>query len=161
MRIFQILVISFVVSLTGSFGETVCPRFMLGDVLIDNRVNSADSTTLLRFLSGLIALTPCQRLAADVDADGSITRGDLHVIQSYIVQSIRVLPALYGDVSHNGSLGGLDSSIVGGYIQGIRTMTAVQLHLADVNRDGAVDYLDLYLIDNAVVGNIPKLPIPK
>lgn len=162
MRTLRILTISCLLYTFGAFGEEFnCPNLIMGDVSLNGKVNSADLAILSSFLVGLKALNPCQRIAADVDADSIITRGDLNVLRAFVVQLINVLPALYGDVTHNGSLSSLDTSFVSAYISGSRSFSPAQLHLADVNRDGVVDFFDQALISKAVVRNLPKLPIPK
>lgn len=57
-------------------------NLQLGDVSYDGKVNTADSTLVLQYVSGTIEFSNLQKRLADVDHDGKVTTADAVVIMN-------------------------------------------------------------------------------
>ena len=84
---------------TNNGSVTVLP-FLLGDVDGDGFVTMDDAFMVLMYLSGLIDLTPRQRLAADVNQDGVIDMLDVQLIMAMAAAAAQSAPiSLSAEVS--------------------------------------------------------------
>lgn len=147
--------------LITTFSFSASAECLLGDVSSNGRVTGLDAAYVFSYLSGKMVLNECQRISADTDGDGKITRGDAFLIGEYAVQNLKSLPAQFGDVLYEGAASAKSAAAVMQYIQGAIAFTDAQKHLADVNGDGAVDATDVNLILQFSSKALPKLPIPR
>lgn len=147
--------------ITSTFSFSAYAECLLGDVSGNGKVSGLDAAYVFSYLSGKMVLNECQRISADTDGDGKITRGDALLIGEYTVQNLKSLPAQFGDVLYDGAASAKSATAVMQYIQGSRAFTDAQKHLADVNGDGTIDGTDANLILQYSAKVIPKLPIPR
>jgi hypothetical protein len=130
---------------------------MLGDINGDGNISSVDTSMVRQYIEGYITLTDDQKIAADVDINGTIECADVQLIRFTIGQLI-TLPAMFGDVNGNLQLQSNDTTLVRRFVAGTTIPTLRQATLADVSLDGIIDTTDVDSI-RAAIGQTLNLPV--
>ncbi|OPZ94215.1 MAG: Endoglucanase E precursor [Firmicutes bacterium ADurb.Bin419] len=138
---------------------------LIGDIIIDGKVNSGDYSGLNRYILDIITLTPKQLVAADVTGDGKVNSSDYTIMNRYLLDIIQTFPAgdkytfTYGDVDNDGTVSNSDANIVASYLAGNTVLSDKQLLSADVNGDNVVNGVDLSMLNNYINGMMTYLPV--
>ena len=135
----------------------------LGDVNEDGKVDNLDSVMTLRYIAGLVELTPEQILKADVNCDGKVTEEDAKLILNYDAEIISGFSSEFagylneinnsinedyvngyeiGDVNADGKVDSTDANLIYNYIRGIKTFTSEEETRADFNKDRIINEED-------------------
>ncbi len=67
----------------------VVVTYKLGDVNEDGHITAVDARIVLRYVAGLVELTPAQKLAADTNKNGDIGATDARLILQYVVGKVK------------------------------------------------------------------------
>lgn len=136
------------------------PFFRLGDVNMDGRITSADTTLVGRYAAGKIQFTAQQKSLADVDVDGQITLRDAQIISMFAGGVLRSLPwqGRFGDVNFDGLVTSADTTLVAREATGPSSFSALQLYYGDVDQDGKITQMDAQIISAYAGGMITFLP---
>ena len=140
----------------------------LGDVNEDGKVDFLDSVMTLRYIEGLVKLTPEQILKADVNCDGKVTEDDAKLILKYDAEIINGFSSEFagylneinnsinedyvngyeiGDVNADGKVDSTDANLIYNYIRGIKTFTSEEETRADFNKDRIINEEDARAIE--------------
>ncbi|MFA6523465.1 MAG: DUF4215 domain-containing protein, partial [Candidatus Peribacteraceae bacterium] len=130
----------------------------LGDVSGDGAVTSYDASLVLAHVNGTTPLSTGALPYADADQNGIVDIADPYLIGGKATGMIS-LPAVFGDMTGNGTVSSQDTAMVMASIAGTQTLTTQQKFLADVNVDTVVDQKDVDLIGKAATGQ-SRLPVP-
>lgn len=107
-------------------------------------------------------LTHTQRLAADVDGDGFITKKDKDLIMQKISDKSSKFPVQaykLGDINRDKKTAISDVTLLQRYLAGEKNLTSIQKLAADVNGDKNIDSKDLNLISQKINEIITKFPL--
>jgi len=131
-------------------------NLLLGDVNLDNEVNSLDVITIKNTTN---SLSNEAKLNADVNYDNQINSADATVLQFYLEKLVAlpyVMEVKLGDINLDGKIDALDrNALKEGLEKGFVNSALLN---ADLNADSEVDYRDWWILSDYVAGFINALP---
>jgi len=147
-----------------------------GDVNEDKEVDMLDIVELQDHLKGNINLSDQAKKNADVNGDGKINNVDVYLLMAYHTGAYKnTLPTspikdyvMYGDVNEDGEIHVLtDGMKIASYLNNNVELSEQAKKNADVNADGKINMIDVYLIQGYTYGgfgceqgeNLPSSPI--
>ena len=153
---------------------------ILGDANKDGTLNTGDATRILQLAAAGGTPTADDLARSDVNKKGNITKADAYLVMGVLSGQLDSLPALFGDVTGDMNVTATDASRVSQMITALarrddgsftasmfnvlaqlraQDITARMRFLADVNRDGVINQLDVDLIMQAATGIHFELPV--
>lgn len=139
--------------LRGAIGQAVKSLpVRYGDINGNGILQSDDTTTLQRHLSGAIRLEPWQLAVADLNLDGKVDSKDLELLRAGIGQLVK-LPAKLGDLNGNGALQSNDTTLLRRHLSNATKLEPWQLALADLNLDNQIDEKDVDALREKIGGS--------
>lgn len=138
------------------------PKYYFGDLDGDKEVTAWDATLILRASKNNGAdLKYRQKIKADVNGDGRITKADSDLALEYYVNNTVSGHDLYGDANNDGEVDIYDAYTVYDYVNdglgsGLGSDT-INFIAADVNADGVINSFDHVLIARYALGYISSL----
>lgn len=138
----------------------------LGDLNYDGKINNDDLDLLRRYVEDNNSVIIDTDLA-DLNGDETIDESDVILLAKAIYDRTTELTvtswtAQYGDISVDGIIDTIDTTVLRKYIVGYNTFMCDELlKYADLNSDGYVDYLDVVTIRRYITGGwgISSLPV--
>ena len=138
----------------------------LGNLNYDSQINSSDLDLLRRYVEDNNSVIIDTDLA-DLNGDETIDESDVILLAKAIYDGTTELTvtswtAQYGDISVDGIIDTIDTTVLRKYIVGYNTFMCDELlKYADLNSDGYVDYLDVVTIRRYITGGwgISSLPV--
>ena len=137
------------------------PRIIFGDVDNDGKVALGDYARIKKFIDKTDYPTSRQTFVSDVDLSGIVDVADASLVNSFVAERIKKLPAKYGDLNGDLNISLADSLMVDKAINNVTGLAPEVVALANVFQDtaGKLDGLDMSTMRKYLLKTIYRLPV--